>query len=469
MKKKAKKVRKVRKAAKSAKTASKTRVKGAGKKEINACPEVRTFALSELHEAPYNPRVISDGALEGLAASIRRFGCVEPIIVNVRDGRNIIIGGHQRRKVLLAQGAGEALCVVVDLDEKQEKLLNLSLNNPEIQGQFIDAIGEYIDQLSEEVGDAALLDLKINLLKGEIEGQGKEGAIPDDEIPPAPENVITQPGDLWLLGEHRLLCGDSTDPAAYERLMDGRKAALLATDPPYCVDYTGNDRPKAGKDWSAVYKETEIKNAMQFHYDFYAAAFEHLLKNTAMYLWHASARRPEIHQVCQALGILVHQEIIWVKPIAVLTYSFFSWQHEPCLLMWRKGHKPPYRPQHKSLGTVWVVGFEREGDPTAPEYYTDVWVVDWDGKKRQPGDIEHPTVKPVELFARPMRVHTRPGDICLEPFSGSGTQIIAAEKLERRCFAIEKEPHFVDVAVKRWEAWTGRKAKREKMKRRRGR
>ncbi|MCE5185099.1 MAG: ParB N-terminal domain-containing protein [Planctomycetaceae bacterium] len=215
------------------------------KHAIDATPKVQTFKLADIHEAPYNPRVISDGALEGLSFSIQQFGCVEPIIVNVRDGRNIIIGGHQRRKVLAAHGVDECLCVVVDLDEKQEKVLNLSLNNPEIQGQFIEAIGEYIDNLSEDVGDKLLLDLKINLLRGEIEGQQSEGKIGDDEVPPAPENVVTRPGDLWILGNHRLLCGDSTDPASYERLMDGHKASLFSTDPPYCVDYTGADRPKS--------------------------------------------------------------------------------------------------------------------------------------------------------------------------------------------------------------------------------
>jgi DNA modification methylase len=446
----------------------------AKKQRIDACPEVRTFKLSDIHEAPYNPRVISEEALEGLAFSIQKFGCVEPIIVNVRDGRNIIIGGHQRRKVLAAGGVKECLCVVVDLNEKQEKVLNLSLNNTEIQGRFIELIGEYIDNLSGDVGDKLLLDLKINLLRGEIEDQGKDGNIPDDDVPEPPENVVTKPGDLWILGNHRLICGDSTKPETYKQLMEGHKASLLATDPPYCVDYTGADRPKSegkkgGKDWSAVYKEVKIRNAMQFYYNFYAAAMEHLHKNIAFYLWHASRRRSEIEHVCQELGILVHQEIIWVKPCAVMTYSFYNWQHEPCLLMWRKGQKPPIRPQHKSLSSIWVVGFEREGDPTEPDYYTDVWKVDWDGKKRQPMDIEHPTVKPVELFARPMRVHTRPGDITLEPFCGSGTQIIAAEKTDRRCFAIEQEPFFCDVAVQRWEAWTGKKAKRKKTKCRCGR
>ena len=131
--------------------------------------------------------------------------------------------------------------------------------------------------------------------------------------------------------------------------------------------------------------------------------------------------------------------------------------------MWKRGQKPPYNSKGRSIGTVWPVGYDKSGDPTTPEYYTDVWELDYEGKKRPVG-IEHPTVKPVEVFAIPMRVHTRTGDICYEPFCGSGSQIIAAEKLDRRCFAMEKEPVFVDVAIERWEQWTGQKAKLERIR-----
>lgn len=192
---------------------------------------------------------------------------------------------------------------------------------------------------------------------------------------------------------------------------------------------------------------------------FYKNAFDYLRPNTAMYLWHASRKLPEINSVCDELGILNHQQIIWVKPCVVLTYSVYSWRHEPCLLMWRKGQRPVYDVKQKHLSSVWPLSYIRSGDPNKPEYYTDVWDLDYDGKAHPSTKIEHPTVKPVECFAIPMRVHTKPGDICLETFSGGGTQIIAAEKLSRRCFAMEVEPFFVDVAVKRWEAWTGKKAK----------
>lgn len=396
-----------------------------------------------------------------MTASIEKFGCVEPIVVNVRASKNTIIGGNQRYRILKElHGTGyKCLCVTVDLARADEKLLNITLNNPKVQGEFIKELGAYIDKLRKQLpSDKDYLALRINKLRAEVKQPGKKGLVPDDEIPKPPRKTKTRLGDLWLLGKHRLLCGDSTKDDDVKKLMKGEKASLFATDPPYCVDYTGADRPFGGKDWSDSFHETDITDPKNFMKSFYAVGLKHIKKNTALYLWHASSRKGMIEQVCNELGILIHQPIIWVKPCAVLTFSYYMWQHEPCLLMWKKKSKPPYRPKDKSIGTVWYVGYLKSGDPTTSEYYTDVWELDWDGKKRQPG-FEHPTVKPVEVFAIPMRVHTEIDDICYEPFCGSGSQIIAAEKLGRRCFAMELELVFCDVAVKRWEQWTGRKGR----------
>lgn len=428
------------------------------------CPGVKMFSLDQLKPAGYNPREIDAEAMEGLTNSLSRFGCVEPIVVNTRGRKNVIVGGNQRFKALQGLGVTECLCVTVDCSKIDEKLLNLTLNNPQIQGQFAKKIVEYIEQLRKELpDDNDFLNLRIAELQMEL-GPGKTGRIPDDDIPKVQEKAKTKPGQLWILGKHRLLCGDSTKEVDVARLMNGKKASLFATDPPYSVDYTGDDRPKAGKDWSDTFHDIDTAKVKKFMKDFFSIGLKHLKKNTALYLWHASKRRRYIEDICDELGILIHQQIIWEKPCATMTYSFFMWQHEPCLLMWVKGNKPiwrAYKIEGKQLGTVWPIGYIRSGDPTTPEYYTDVWRLDYDGKKR-PAGLEHPTVKPIEIFAIPMRVHTKTGDICYEPFCGSGSQIIAAEKLDRRCFAIEKEPVFVDVAIERWERWTGKKAKLEK-------
>lgn len=431
---------------------------------LKGYPGVSRFWLDQLEPADYNPRIIDNEAMERLKNSLNKFGCVEPIVVNTRGRKNVIVGGNQRFKALRSLGVTECLCVTVNCSKTDEKLLNLTLNNPQIQGQFAKKIVEYIEQLRRELpDDKDFLNLKIAELQIEL-GPGKTGRIPDDDIPKVQKKAKTRHGELWLLGRHRLLCGDSTKEDDVSRLMNGKKASLFATDPPYSVNYTGDDRPKAGKDWSDKFHDIDIDKVKKFLKDFYSAGLKHVKKNTALYLWHASARRRDIEDVCDELGILIHQQIIWEKPCATMTYSFFMWQHEPCVMMWVKGNKPKWRAYKidgKQLGTVWPIGYIRSGDPTTPEYYTDVWPLDYDGKKR-PAGIEHPTVKPVEIFAIPMRVHTRTGDICYEPFCGSGTQIIAAEKLDRRCFAMEKEPVFVDVAIERWEQWTGQKAKLER-------
>jgi len=432
-------------------------------KTIN--PEIRQLKLSKLKPSDYNPRTINDDALAGLAASIRKFGCVEPIVVNVRGGKNRIVGGHQRYKVLCEKHAPgtEVLCVTVDLADANEKLLNLTLNNPGCQGQFITSLGEYIDKLREGIKPADYVGLRIDQLRATLGNlPEKVGKTNDDDIPKPPKKAVTRTGDLWQLGKHRLLCGDSTKEKHVARLMKGQKASLFATDPPYCVDYTGDDRPHRGKDWSGLYHEVGITDVGAFMRAFYRIGLKFIKRNTALYLWHASSRRAEIGEVCKELNILIHQQIIWVKPCIVLGFSFYGWRHEPCLLMWVKGSKPHHRPKNKTVNGVWPVGYVKSGDPNTPEYYTDVWELDWAGKKRSHAGIEHPTVKPVEIFAIPMRIHTKEDDICYEPFCGSGSQIIAAEKLGRRCFAMELEPVFCDVAVKRWEDWTGKKARKVK-------
>lgn len=424
---------------------------------INVHHEIKTVKLSDISPMPHNPREISNEALAALRNSLQVFGLVDLLVVNKRTMR--IIGGHQRYRILLQENVKEIPVIMVDLDDIREMLLNVTLNSPEVAGTFTTLIISIMDkiriELPEEYLHLRIAELREQLAELETEITGK--TLPDD-VPEPPDEPITKPGDLWILGEHRLLCGDSTKHKDVERLMEGNKASIFVTDPPYCVDYTGNDRPTGGKDWSHVYHEVDIKDARQFMYDFYDVGLKHVQNNAALYLWHASRRVPMIYEVCYELDILIHQPIIWVKPCVVLTFSVYSWRHEPCFLMWQQGNKPHYRPSQKAIGSVWTIDYIRSGDPNAPEYYTDVWELDYDGKKRNQGN-DHPTVKPTEVFAIPMRMHTAPGDICYEPFSGSGSQIIAAERTRRKCFAMEIEPIFCDVAVKRWEEFTGNEAK----------
>jgi DNA modification methylase len=275
-----------------------------------------------------------------------------------------------------------------------------------------------------------------NLLASSTPEESAEG---EDDAQAVSEKAISRLGDLWLLDGHRLLCGDSTDEETVRRLFEGQKAHLFSTDPPYLVDYTGADRPGGvGKDWSDKYNEVDIKDADGFFTSVFTVAKKILKNDAAWYCWHAHKRAALIEQVWEKLGVLNHQQIIWFKPAAVHSYSYYPWQHEPCLMGWQKGHKPRH-------------------DGSNSHALTSVWELDWEGKARA-GKTEHPTQKPVEVFAIPMRKHTKEGEICYEPFSGSGSQLIAGEKCHRRVFAMELSPPFVDAAIKRWEKFTGKQA-----------
>lgn len=426
--------------------------------KINIKPDIQEIKMSDMKPFAGNPRDITTEALFGLRSSLEKFGYVDLLIINKRNME--LVAGHQRFKILQEEGAETVLCIMVDVDDLMQQSMNISLNNQAITGYWTQALIPILEKLRQEMPEdyinLRLKELREECQDLEIEQQGN--TLPDD-IPEIPKIAITKTGDLWILGEHRLLCGSSTDNADVCKLMDGNKAQLMATDPPYLVDYTGNNRPKAGKDWSNLYHEVDIPDAYIFYKDFLSIALKHIENNSAIYMWHASKRIDVIQKVFSELEVLIHQLIIWVKPCAILTYSIYPWRHEPCIFGWLQGNKPKIKGTANKTGTVWTVGLLRTGDPESPEYYSDIWEVDWEGKKRSPGK-DHPTIKPTEVFAIPMRVHTNPGDICFEPFSGSGSQIIAAERLNRRCFAMELEPVFCDVAVRRWEEFTGKKAAR---------
>lgn len=270
---------------------------------------------------------------------------------------------------------------------------------------------------------------------------------------PLAGGVRTEPvsrlGDLWHLGEHRLLCGDCTDAAHVRTLMGGERAMLFATDPPYLVDYDGTNHPQhfgkdgkrngRNKDWSATYGNTwDDADAQSDLYDRFiaVAVAEAVHDRAAWYCWHASKRHALLEEAWVKHGAFVHCQIIWAKNKPVLTRTWYLWQHEPCLMGWKKSMRPARTDGAERLSTIWALD-------TLPN--TD----------ERP---DHPTPKPVELFARPMLQHTAEGDLCFEPFSGSGTCIVAAEQLRRRCYAIDIQPAYIDVAVRRWEILTGKQA-----------
>ena len=355
------------------------------------------------------------------------------------DADGVIVVGHTRWKAAESLGMNEVpVHVAHELTPQQAPSYPLADNHTASIAEWdMQLLPVELAELKDLDFDLSLLGWTPAELKELMAPPGTEGLTDADEVPTPPDEPITKPGDLWLLGGehgHRLLCGNSTIDADVDRLMDGNKAALVATDPPYLVDYTGERPNDSGKDWSATYREVDITDADGFFRAVFTNVLRVLAPHAAIYTWHAHKRQALISKVWADLNILDHQQVIWVKPTPVFGRVYWHFQHEPCMMGWRQGSQPAHDDNHE---------------------FSSVWEIDWEGKARIVGN-EHPTQKPVEIFARPMRKHTKRGDICFEPFSGSGSQIIAAEKEGRRCFAMELEPRFVDVALSRWSKFAGK-------------
>lgn len=264
---------------------------------------------------------------------------------------------------------------------------------------------------------------------------GQKAHTDPDKIPPVPKEPVTKLGDLWLLGDHRLLCADSTDEAAVELLMDGRKAVLLATDPPYGVDFKGAKYNPTAKAWDGIEGDKVQGQALR---EWVAKLLRlwtcHVTPDFAAYLW--TAAMAEGHRTYDGIidaGLHVQGQIIWSKNNFAMGQADYQWKHEQAYYCFNKGK------QHR-----WYGGRDK----------TTVWEV----KRVASANYLHPMQKPVDLYKIPMENHTTAGEVCAEPFSGSGTQIIAAEEMGRVVYACELDPVYVDVAVLRWEAYTGKKA-----------
>jgi len=407
---------------------------------------VQRIKIGQLNPAPYNPRIeLKEGssAYDSLKRSMFEFGCVQPLVWNKRTG--ILVGGHQRLKVLKDQGVKQVDVVVVDLSLDKEKALNIALNK--IQGDWDEPklaalLGELItlpdldfSLTGFDLPDAQ--DLITRVLDG---GDNAEENFDIEAELRRRGPIITKPGELLQLGNHRLLCGDATKADQVRRLMNGQRAILFATDPPYLIDYNGTNHPGFyNKKNKKLFRSRDVtwddaKANPKLYEEFYAAAVaEAILPNAAWYCFHCSWRAAMVEEAWKKHGAFVHQQIIWVKDRPIPTRSLYLWQHEPCFFGWVRPHRPP-KVAKECMSTVWSVA------TTAP------------GQR-----MDHPTSKPVELFAIPMRQHTKRGEICYEPFCGSGSQLIAAEKLGRRCYALEISPRYCDLIVRRWIAFVGEK------------
>ncbi|MFF0831007.1 site-specific DNA-methyltransferase [Brevibacillus sp. NPDC003359] len=395
---------------------------------------IRTIPVSMINAAEYNPRLDlqpGDPEYEKLKRSIEEFGYVEPVIWN--ETTSNIVGGHQRYKVLANElGRTEIEVVVVKMDPDKEKALNIALNKvggdwdlPKLRDLMTDLQVSDLD-LSLTGFDTADLDELIEqfsfepeIVEVEEDDFDVEGELSKIEEP------MTQPGDLWILGRHRLLCGDSTNLSDVEQLMNGQRADMVFTDPPYNVDYTG-------KTEDALKIQNDKMADGQFR-DFLVTVYQNLFhvskEGAAIYVCHADSEGVNFRSSMVEAGWLLKQCLIWVKNVFVLGRQDYHWRHEPILYGWKPG--------------------------AAHNWYSDrkqdtVWEID---KPIRNG--EHPTMKPIALVSRALQNSSKRGDIALDLFGGSGSTMAAAEQTDRTAYLMEIDPKYCDVIAKRWEQLTG--------------
>lgn len=373
----------------------------------------------DLLPAEYNPRKDlnpGDPEYEKLKRSIEEFGYVEPVIWNKTTGR--VVGGHQRLKVLIDLGITELDCVIIEMDEAKEKALNIALNK--ISGDWDkDKLALLISDLQGEAFDVPLTGFDPDEIDDLFKDSLKDGSHDDDFDIEAElkKPTFTKAGDVWTLGRHRLVCGDSTKKETYDILMDGKKANLVLTDPPYNVNYEGT----AGK----------IKNdhmANDAFYQFLLDAFTNMeavmADDASIYVFHADTEGLNFRRAFVDAGFYLSGCCIWKKNSLVLGRSPYQWIHEPVLFGWKKSGKH-----------VWYAGRKE----------TTVW--EYDKPKK---NADHPTMKPIALLAYPIMNSSMTGTIVLDPFGGSGSTLIACEQSERTCYTVELDEKYCDVIVKRY-------------------
>ena len=377
---------------------------------------------------PYinNSRTHSDEQVAQIAASIKEFGFNNPILV---DKDNSIIAGHGRLQAARKLGLTEVPCVRLEhLTETQRKAYIIADNRLALNAGWDNEL--LTIELNELLADGFALEIlgfDSDELKSLLDPlEPTEGLVDEDQVPEVPEEPKTKPGDIYQLGRHRLMCGDSTSIDDLEKLCNGQQVDMWLTDPPYNVAYEG------GTGLTIKNDDMGDDQFRQFLRDAYTAADAVMKHGAVFYIWHADLEGYNFRGAAKDAGWTVRQCLIWEKSSLVMGRQDYHWKHEPCLYGWKDG-----------AGHLW----------SSDRKQTTILRFD---KPRKNG--EHPTMKPVELFEYQMLNNTKGGDIVLDSFGGSGTTMIAAEKNGRVGYLMELDPKYCDVIVKRWEDFTGKKA-----------
>jgi len=426
-------------------------------------PQIEMMPLASLTAYDKNSRTHSPEQVKQIAASLREFGFTNPVLIDSSGG---IIAGHGR--VLAAESMGMVVvpCLrLAHLSEAQKRAYIIADNKlAENAGWDMDILRLELGELNEIGYDLDLLGFEAVELKDLLAFLDPNGGLTDEnEVPEVPAEPITQPGDVWQLGRHRIVCGSCTDAAVVSLLLGGAKPHLMVTDPPYGVEYDASWREKIHGNASVNCAKGKVLNDNIADWREAWALFP----GDVAYIWHASSFAPVVAESLQVCGFELRNCIIWAKNQLVISRGHYHPQHEPCWYAVRKGKTAKWNGGRKKT-TLWR--FLDDILRTGEEVYArrvEAEVIHaisgdestvWEIAKPLKSETGHSTQKPVECMRRPIQNNSKPGDAVYEPFSGSGTTIIAAEQTGRTCYACELSPAYVDVAVKRWENFTGQTA-----------
>ena len=393
--------------------------------------QIEMVSIGQLLPYARNARTHDDAQVAQIAASIKEFGFNNPILI--ADDQSIV-AGHGRLAAARKLGLAEVPVVRLShLSDTQRKAYILADNRLALNaGWDNDLLKLELQELEIEGVDLEMLGFSKEELDGLLNSlESTEGLTDEDAVPEPPEEPITKPGDIWILGRHRLMCGDSTSIDHLEKLCNGQQVDMWLTDPPYNVAYEGGTKEKL----TIKNDSMDDDQFRQFLRDAYTAADAVMKSGAVFYIWHADLEGYNFRGAAKDCGWVVRQCLIWKKSSLVMGRQDYHWKHEPCLYGWKEG-----------AGHLWAADRKQ------------TTILEFDKPSR---NGEHPTMKPVALFEYQMLNNTKGGDIVLDSFGGSGTTLVAAEKNGRVAYLMELDPKYCDVIVKRWEEFTGQKARLE--------
>ena len=395
--------------------------------------QIETLAIDRLIPYARNSRTHSDEQVAQVAASIREFGFTNPVLVDAEGG---IIAGHGRVMAARKLGMDKVPCIrLAHLTEAQRRAYVIADNKLALNAGWDEKM------LALEFKDLQAMDFDIELtgfglgdideLLAELDAT-PEGATAADDTPPVQAEAITKPGDVWVMGKHRIMCGDSTAADHVQTLLGGGVPHLMVTDPPYGVEYDADWRNKATRADGSPIGASALGEVLNDDRADWREAWA-LFPGDVAYVWHADSRSHVVADSLVACGFNLYSLIVWGKNTLVIGRGHYHPKHEPCWYAVRKGKTGHWQGDRKQ---------------------TTLWEID----KPQKSETGHSTQKPIECMKRPIENNSKPGDKIYDPFSGSGTTIIAAEQTGRICYAMELSPNYVDVAVRRWQQYTGKRA-----------